>query len=158
MKVYEGQGSVLQPAHKNMNKKGPKESDFQQIMDQTRLQPEKKGDLALYGNLEPVADGIHIHHGAEKINEPLKMVGREQVMEEIKQALDIIDFYAAKLADSSLSISGITPLIGHLEDKMETLRSMASTPGMPEKLRPIISDMVITIGTEIAKFRRGDYS
>lgn len=158
MKVYEGQGSVLQPTHKNMNKKGPKESDFQKIMDQTRLQPEKKGDLALYGDLGPVADGIHIHHGAEKINEPLKTVEKEQVMEEIRQGLDIIDFYAAKLADSSLSISGITPLIGHLEDKMETLRSMASAPGMPEKLRPIISDMVITIGTEIAKFRRGDYS
>ena len=158
MKIYEGQGSILQEIHKNMDKKGPKETDFKKIMDQTMLPAGKKGDIDPHRNLEPALDGIRINHGAEEIREPFKMVEKQQVIGEIQQTLDIIDFYAAKLADSSLSISGITPLIGHLEDKMETLRSMESAAGMPEKLRPIISDMVITIGTEIAKFKRGDYS
>jgi len=158
MKINEGQGSILQQTHKNMDKGRPQETDFKKIMDQTMLQAGKKGGIDPYRNLEPAIDGIRIHHGAEEIREPFKMVEKQQVIGEIQQTLDIIDFYAAKLADSSLSISGITPLIGHLEDKMETLRSMESAAGMPEKLRPIISDMVITIGTEIAKFKRGDYS
>ena len=158
MKIYEGQGSILQQTHKNMDKKGPKETGFKEIMDQTMLKTGKKGNIDPHRNLEPPLDGIRIHHGAGEIGEPFKMVEKQQVIGEIQQTLDIIDFYAAKLADSSLSISGITPLIGHLEDKMETLRSMESAAGMPEKLRPIISDMVITIGTEIAKFKRGDYS
>ena len=157
MKINEGQGSILQQTHKNMDKERPKETDFKKIMDQTMLQVGKKGGIDPYLNLEPALDGIRIHHGAEEIREPFKMVEKQQVIGEIQQTLDIIDFYAAKLADSSLSIAGITPLIGHLEDKMETLRSMESAAGMPEKLRPIISDMVITIGTEIAKFKRGDY-
>lgn len=157
MKVYKGQGPVLPQPNKDVNKKGTGEDGFQKIMDQVRSQTEKQGEITGRENLGPVPDGIQIVHGADRINEPLNMAERKQVLEELKQTLDIVDFYAARLADSSLSINGINPLIGHLEDRLEILRNMESAPGMPEKLRPVISDMVITIGTEIAKFKRGDY-
>jgi hypothetical protein len=38
------------------------------------------------------------------------------------------------------------------------LRRMEVDPGLPEKLKPIVSDLGLTIGKEVAKFKRGDYS
>ncbi len=127
-------------------------------MEQTVSQTDKKGDIAVHGSIEPAAGGVHILHGAEKSPEPLGMIERKQVIEELRQTLDLVDFYAAKLADSSLPARGMSPLISHLEDRLDALQGMESSPNLPEKLRPILSDVVITIGTEIARFRRGDYA
>ena len=79
------------------------------------------------------------------------------LVDELLETLDLVDFYSSKLADSSISSSGLTPLINHLEDRMEGLKGMESAPETSEKLRSVISDMVITIGAEVAKFKRGDY-
>lgn len=157
MKVYEGQGPVLPQIKKKINKDGTGGNDFKKIMDEIGFQAEKKEGIHLHKNLEPVADGVHIIHGADKIQDPSKIVEKNMVLEELRQTLDIVDFYAAKLADSSFSIREMTPLISHLEERMENLRSMELTPDLPGKLRPIISDTVITVGTEIARFKRGDY-
>ena len=77
---------------------------------------------------------------------------------EIEQTLDLVGFYAEKLGDPSFSAQGLTPLVDHLEERMEFLRSVESRPGLPDRVRPIISGLTLTIGTEVAKFRRGDYN
>jgi hypothetical protein len=157
MKVFEGQGPILQQVQKKGHRKEAGESDFQRLMDQTRFQADKGGDGRVQRPLEPALDGIQILRGAEKVEAPEATFEKEKVMGALQETLDLVDFYADKLADSSLPITGINPLVDHLEERMETLRGMESTPGLPEKLRPLISDVVITIGTEIEKFRRGDY-
>ena len=157
MKVYGSQGPILQQAKEKLNKKGPGESDFKKIMDQTLQTPEKgKGPDHLNPGMP--AGGVQMLHGFEKIQSPIEGVDREQVVSTIQQTLDLVDFYAGKLSDPSLSAGGITPLVSHLEEKMEALRGMESVPGLPQKLRPIISDLVLTITPEVEKFKRGDYS
>ena len=157
MKIYEIQGPILKQAKEKLNKKGPGEGDFKKIMDQTLQMPEKgKGPDHLISGTP--AGGVHMIHGLEKIQNPVENIDREQVVSTIQQTLDLVDFYAGKLSDPSLSADGITPLVSHLEEKMEALRGVESVPGLPQKLRPIISDLVLTITTEVEKFKRGDYA
>lgn len=158
MKVHEGQGPVLPQAQKDVKKKGAGEGDFQKIMQEASLQTEAKEGKALHGIKQPPPSGIRFIKGAEEIQETPKELERKQVIDELQQTLDLVDFYAAKLADSSLPASGMNPLIDHLEDRLSNLRSMETNTELPEPLKPVISDMLVTIGTEIAKFRRGDYA
>ncbi|MBN1625125.1 MAG: hypothetical protein JW944_01260, partial [Deltaproteobacteria bacterium] len=139
------------------NKNRPHDSDFKKIMEQVSSAFEKKEPFANRENSGPVVNGISILHGTEYIKEPLDVAGKDYMIEELKETLNLVDFYASKLSDSSLPATGLTPLVNHLEDRMETLREIESAPGTPVKLKSIISDMTITIGAEIARFKRGDY-
>ena len=40
---------------------------------------------------------------------------------------------------------------------LQVLSNMEGVEGISDKLRPVISDLKLTIGTEIEKYRRGDY-
>jgi len=159
MKISEGKGpSALPTPQKNINKPGPREGSFQKIMDQMNLQTETKEDFGTAREVGPIPDGIQFLRDKGKVDERSNVPEKEQILRELQQTMDLVDFYAGKLSDTSLPLKGLDPLMSHLEDRLETLRSMEKGTGLPERLRPIISDMLITIGTEIAKFRRGDYS
>jgi hypothetical protein len=158
MKVYESQGPVLTPSPKGVNKKKEIPGEFQKIMDQIQVKWEQKAPVSNSGNLESILDGLKILPASAEIGQSATFAEREAVMKELKQSLDLIDFYASKLADSSIPITGMTPLINHLEARLGNLENLASAPSLPDKLGSIVSDAVITIGTEIAKFKRGDYS
>jgi hypothetical protein len=155
MKVYEGQGSIIQQTNTTLKNKNNDGSDFQKIMDEMSSGIENKGIAPGQNNLPPVDNGIQIIHGVEKINGDLS--AKEKIVNDLQNTLDMVDFYSKKLADSSMSASDLDPLVSHLEDRMGTLKDLESSSDTPEKVRPVISDMVITIGAEIAKFRRGDY-
>jgi hypothetical protein len=155
MKVYEGQGSIIQQANTTLKNKNNDGSDFQKIMDEMNSGIENKGITP--GQLPPVDNGIQIIHGIEKINGDSDLSAKEKIVNDLQNTLDMVDFYSKKLADSSMSVSDLDPLVSHLEDRMGTLKDLESSSDTPEKVRPVISDMVITIGAEIAKFRRGDY-
>jgi len=158
MKVYENQGPAQLQASKSLDKKKGVDGEFQKIMDQMELQTDKQAPLQKPGEPGPIVDGIQIIREPEKIGEATISHGREQVAEELQQVLDLVDFYAAKLADSSQPVRGMSPLVNHLEERVKTLENLAQDAGLPQKLGDILSDTVITIGTEIAKFKRGDYS
>lgn len=157
MKVYEGQIPVLPGSPKDAQKKAAGESDFQKIMDQARVEFHKKEQSPAKGVTGPV-ESIQLTSGPDHVVNPGGISERKELIRELQTTLDLVDFYAVKLADSKLATSAISPLVSHLEDRLEVMRNMESNPGLPDKLRPVIADMVITIGTEIAKFRRGDYS
>ena len=157
MKVYEGQGPLLPQNNKTTPKKGSEGTDFQKIMDQAKSQTGHKGVIAHKENVGSIPEGVQIIHRANRPDAPVDIQEKKQLLDNLKETLDIIDFYAKKLRDRSFSVTGITPLVSHLEDRLNTLKDVESSPRTPEKLRPIVSDMVITIGTEVAKFKRGDY-
>ena len=157
MKIHEGQGPLIPPNSKIGPKKGSEVNDFQKIMDQTRLPIEGKEAITGKEVFGPVPDGVQIIQGTNRTNEPVNIPQKKQVLENIKETLDIVDFYAKKLGDTSLSATGLAPLVGHLEDRLDMLKELASSPRTPEKLRSVVSDMAISIGTEVAKFKRGDY-
>jgi hypothetical protein len=154
MKVDEGLCSHLQDVLKKPDKKGAKQGEFQRVMNQVISRDDREQGIPIRNHPEPVADGVLIGEGVTEVKDAAK--GR--ILEGIQEALDIIDFYAAKLADPSKPISTMGPLVGHMREKMEVLQGLVSEPGVPERLKPLISDTVLTIGTEIAKFERGDYT
>ncbi len=153
MKVDEGLGSHLQEALKKADNKETKQGEFQKVMNQVISRDDRGQDIPIQNHPVPVTHGVLIGEGVTEVKDGAKM----RVLEGIQEALDIIDFYAAKLGDPSKPISTMGPLITHLREKMEGLQGLVSEPGVPERLRPLISETLLTIGTEIAKFERGDY-
>ena len=158
MKISETHGQLLGQVQKKTQKPGDQENQFQKVMDQVLLEKGKTEKGHPKGHLDPITEGIQLVERPGNMEKSTVQGPRTQLINEIRQALDVVDYYAAKLADSSLPISDMSPLVTHMEDRLDNLRAMEVDPGTPDKLRTIISDLVITIGTEIAKFRRGDYA
>lgn len=159
MKIDEGQGTVLQQAGKKAtrNKTREHENDFQKIMEQISSPVHRKESMGQVEGVRPVHNGIEIVRAAEKVQGPQEATGKNEVVGTLKETLDLVDFYSSRLADTSLHTGGLRPLIDHLEEKLDALRGVESSPDMPEKLRPVLSDLTITIGAEIERFKRGDY-
>ena len=157
MKIYEGQGPVLEQAKTKPSQKGAEEIDFKTIMDQT-LRGAERGKEPGGNPLVPPPGCVEILQGANGIEISAEHVEKRKIISAIQQTLDLVEFYAGKLGDPSVSAQGMTPLVDHLEEKMELLRGVGSSPGLPDRVRPLISDLTLTIGTEVAKFRRGDYA
>lgn len=158
MKVYEGQGMTL---HETLRKKRAQETpqgDFQGIMDQLKLEQEGGSAPVNKGRPEPIPPGgIQILGNVRDTGTPLDGTRRNQILQDLEGALDLVDFYAAKLADRSLSARGLESLVGHLEERVEGLRSLETASGLPDGLKSLLSETTLTIGMEVAKFRRGDY-
>ena len=157
MKINEGQGPLLPPKARTGPKKGSDVNDFQKIMNQTNSRIDHRSGVAGKEIPDSIPGGVQILQGTSRSGGPDNIPDKKQLLKDLKETLDVVDFYAQKLGDASLSANGLTPLIGHLEDRLGMLNEMASSPHTPENMKPVVSDMVITIGTEIAKFRRGDY-
>lgn len=81
-----------------------------------------------------------------------------QVVKEVESALDLAGFYAKKLEDPAIKTASLEPLVTHLEEKMDALRFLKDHGSMDQQLKTIVSELDVTVGTEVAKFRRGDYS
>jgi len=158
MKIYEGQSPVFQESGNKQNNKGVNGSEFQKVMDQVAPAPGKTDAVSGNEGLGVVANGIQIVNGLDQVKGADFSNRKIQILDELQDTLDLVDFYANKLGDSSVSANGLSPLLGHLEERMEGLRNTGASPETPEKLKSIISDMTITIGSEIEKFKRGDYS
>lgn len=156
MKVYENHGPVLPTSPKNTHKNGAKDDDFQKIMDQVQAGAMKSEEAANPGPVAPQLLEVRILQGAQQSGSSPQV--KEMVLNELRNTLDLVDFYAEKLGNTSLPVTGLTPLIEHLDERLKNLQNMESIKGLPDKLRPIVNDVVVTLGTEIAKFRRGDYS
>jgi hypothetical protein len=124
-------------------------------MDQVNLHNEGESSPVNKGRPEPIPPGgIQFLGNARGTPEDSL---RNQVLHDLEGALDVVDFYATKLADRSLSARDLEGLVGQLESQVEGLRSLASAPGLHEGLKNLLSETTLTIGTEVAKFRRGDY-
>jgi hypothetical protein len=49
-------------------------------------------------------------------------------------------------------------MIDHLEDRLLRLEEMTSSTVLPDSLKTLLDETMTVMGTEIAKFRRGDYT
>ncbi len=76
---------------------------------------------------------------------------------QVEVMLDRLDFYAEKLADEAIRADDLAPLMGELESDIKALEKIRANHNIPRGLDKIVSDLVVTIGAEIEKFRRGDY-
>ncbi len=82
----------------------------------------------------------------------------QKAIGELEGALDLAGYYADKLADPDVNTEALEPLVTHLEERLQSLRLLEKEGTLDGTLKEIISDLNINLVTEIAKFRRGDYS
>ena len=159
MKVNETQQGHIQDASVRKRHSGEDGAgSFQEIMN--RMSGESPpGPHSVPGpGPVPVLDGVQIVAGSGRVDTSSNpALAKERVLQEIRDTLDVIDRYAANLGNPSLSTAEMKPLVEHLEARMDGLRRMGADPAMPEALRNVASDLAVTIGTEAAKFGRGDY-
>lgn len=156
MKIHENQGLILPNNANKAHKNGAQEDEFQKIMDQVQAGAMKSEETANPGSIAPQSLDVRILQRTEQPGSSIQV--KEIVLNELRNTLDLVDFYAEKLENTSLPVTDLAPLIEHLDERLKNLQNMESTKGLPDKLRPIVNDVVVTLGTEIAKFRRGDYS
>lgn len=158
MKIYEDQGSILGQTQRSGHKKGTGSSEFQKVMDQTSFQIEQKGESLVQRPLGVLPEAVQILSGPEKVGGAGNRFDQGSLVDALGETLDLVEFYAGRLGDTSLPAEDMDPLVTHLEERLTSLKDLESAQGMPEKLRPVISDLMVTLGTEIAKYRRGDYN
>ncbi len=156
MKIYKGQEPILEQAQKGQKKNNSKPGEFQEIMNQVNTQSPSEPGAIQNGDPIPVTNGIHITNGPEKID-GAHALEKKQVMSILNDTLDLIDFYAEKLGDTSVPTTDMTSLVEHLEDKLGSLNNLKLTDNAPKELHSFVSDITVTLSTEIEKFKRGDY-
>jgi hypothetical protein len=157
MKVNEGQLLIVTKTPKRKSDAGTGGDDFRKIMEQADLEAQKAEAIPPKNITGPVG-GVQILEPIQRPEERLEVVPQSRaLLRELEDTLDLVDFYSAKLGDSSLAADGLAALVDHLEERIEYMKGMGTNPDLPGTLRGILSDMLVTIGTEIAKFKRGDY-
>ncbi len=157
MKITESNRVLLEQQSK-INKTGNSESgSFQQIMDQMTSKSEGVS-ASPPASINPVqiidsASGIM---GVGGIT-PSGSAEKNEILDSLKDTLDLVDFYAGKLGDKSFPAENLSGLVDQLDERLSSIKEMASQEGVPEKLKPVLTDMATAIGSEIERFRRGDY-
>jgi hypothetical protein len=155
MKVNEGHSPILQQADKNVRRTVTDKNSFQNIMDQ--ITSSSVGSSNSAEKQIPMMGNVGIVFKTDVVDSSNDITTKENAMSNLKESLDLIDFYAEKLADSSLSADNLSGLVEQLEQRLDTIRNMEADPGINDKLKSILSDVSATMGAEIARFKRGDY-
>lgn len=157
MKVEETSGLILNPIQKKKTQGQGEEKGFRQIMDEVILE---KGVQGSGGSRPPagvIPEGVQIIADPVAVRSAQAADGKERVLKELEETLDLVDFYAARLSDESFPVRDMESMVAHLEERMEGLRQLGSGPEVPDKLKGVVSDTLLTLATETARFRRGDY-
>lgn len=158
MKITDIQhGQVPGSTTGNRSANGAEEGQFQKIMEQVSGKDVGQGASAEGPVHMPVPGGVQLIPGLDKTGAVDSKEPGRMLLGEIRETLDMIDRYAEGLGNMSMPASDMRPLVEHLEARLAGLRQLETSPELPDKLRSIVSDLVITIGTETARFGRGDY-
>ncbi len=154
MKISDIQRLLIEQQGKVNKSRNTDAGSFQQIMDQVTSQTPINNTLPLSINPVQIIDKPAATAPVDGASETS---GKDMVLGSLKDTLDLIDFYAGKLGDSSFPTENLSSLVDQLDDRLTAIKGMSSAEDMPEKLKPVVSDIAVTLGTEIERFRRGDY-
>lgn len=158
MKVLENPGVMLDQIRRQNTVKDQGENTFHQIMEDVELEKgfQEMGRSPAASGMIP--EGVQILNQTGSIQNSEIVFGKAEILRDLEQTLDLVDFYAGRLADPSFQTNEMEPLVDHLEERMAGFQMLQTEAELPEKLKNIISDTVLTLGRETAKFRRGDYT
>jgi hypothetical protein len=154
MKIYENQRVLLEQQGKINKNKNTDAGSFQKIMDNLTSSTETNKTLPVNINPVQIIDGPA---GTLPINVISGTSEKDLLLDSLKDTLNLVDFYAGKLADESFPAEDLSSLVDQLDERLASIKDMSTKEGVPDKLKPVISDVAVTIGTEIERFRRGDY-
>lgn len=158
MKISETHpGAIPNSTVRTPEKAGSSGESFQRIMEQvTHQEGAKTGPLGGAGAVLP-GQGVEIAPPIGKVEPTQASEQQARIVQVLEETLDTVDAYAAALRNGSVSASDLKPLAEHLGARLEGLQQLEKDPELPEGLRTVISDLSLTIGTEMARFGRGDY-
>ena len=157
MKISDATGSLLPEMIGHKGEKSKANGTFQKVMSEAMEQQGGKTAQSLSVNpaeLSPDISPAQMIRGVEGQN---GIPSGTQVMKELQGALDLAGFYTEKLSDPAIKTASLEPLVTHLEKKMEGLRLFKEQGNTDEELKGILSELDLALGTEVARFRRGDY-
>src|SRR5512145_1171178 len=124
MRIDEGQRILLEQQGKVNKNKNDDAGSFQQIMEQLTARPETGRSLPLNINPVQIIDGstgiIPVNQAVSGSNE------KTMILDSLKDTLDMIDFYAGKLADTSLPVEDLASLVDQLDEKLADIKGMSS--------------------------------
>ena len=158
MKITESNRVLLEQQSKINKSENSESGSFQQIMDQVTSKNEAAASPIPPAAINPVqfidpASGVM---GIDSIV-PTGSAEKNELLDSLKETLDLVDFYAGKLEDDSFPAENLTSLVDQLDERLTSIKDMAAQEGVPDKLKPVLTDMAASIGSEIERFRRGDY-
>jgi hypothetical protein len=147
-------GQVPAPGSGSTSEGRGVKGEFREIME--RIAPRESGQVQEGAGPEgpPPPGGVQIVPGLTQVGPSAR---KAEVLSQLKETIDTIDFYAARLGDPRVSTRDMAPLVSHLETRMTELDKAAHDQELPEGLRSMLSDLAAAIGSEVAKFGRGDY-
>lgn len=159
MKIQEIEGGRLPQKLKKQTGSAKTESNFQEVMNRVVDNGTRGEAAASTGSLELPPDMVRPVQSAQNITHVgnIHTVG-ENALREVESALEMAGHYADKLADPAVKTEALRPLVSHLEERLQGLNHLVREAPLDGGLKEIISDLNINLVTEIAKFRRGDYS
>jgi hypothetical protein len=144
MKITDNMGNLFTQGSKNPSQKVKAEQSFSEVLVQVAQGPvqgssglKASTSIPPLGALDPA-----------NLSGPVRPLSQKEG--ETPLSAGLID-------DVSVPVDDLAEIIGHFEDRIDRLQAVNSAATTPEGLKEVTSDLMITIATEIEKFRRGDY-
>jgi hypothetical protein len=161
MKITDNIGSLLAQGSKNASQKSKPDQSFSEVLVQVAQGPVEGSGCQKAGTISTPPCGLD----PVTLSEPVSQLSQSAdqtslaagLINELETTLDAFDHYREKLGDVSVPAGDLADIIGHLEDRIGRLQTLSATPATPEGLKEVTSSLMITMATEIEKFKRGDY-
>jgi hypothetical protein len=157
MKIPDTKGSVFSEMSIQKGGKSKANGSFRKVMNEVMEQQDGKTARPHSVNSPEFPQNICPTQVIRDIGKQNDSLSGTQVTKELENVLDLAGFYSKKLGDPAVKTASLEPLVTHLEGKMEGLRLLREQGNMDEKLKSIVSELDLALGTEVARFKRGDY-
>lgn len=157
MKVSDTKGSLFSEINTQKGGKSKTNGEFRKVMNEVLERQDGKTTLPVSVNAPEFSSNISPAQMIRDIGGQNDSLFGTQAIKELESMLDLAGFYTRKLGDPAVKTASLEPLVTHLEGKMEGLRSLKEQGSMDDELKSIVSELDLALGTEVARFRRGDY-
>jgi len=87
----------------------------------------------------------------------LSTIDKHTIVEGIENVLDLLDDYQRKLADQTVTLKDIHPLISAIEHENQNLKPLLNKLREGDELKQILNQTLVTTSLEVIKFNKGDY-
>ena len=89
--------------------------------------------------------------------QPLSPAIRNATVERVDHLLNLLDNYRKQLADPTMTLRKIEPVMNTIIEEKEQLASLLDSLAGEEELKDIVNQTLITASLEAIKYNRGDY-
>ena len=88
---------------------------------------------------------------------PSSILDKQFTVERIEKFINLLDQYRQQLADPSITLKKIDPIIKEVAQEKESLTPVLDSLLDGEELKKILNQTLVTASLEVTKFYRGDY-